>query len=119
MLYIGEPTPRQKAVLIIRSLRLGVDANTRPTTRKPDYIAIAGRPTVAYKTCSDGTKKLPGQTYPTPPPFRRKRQTSINSCPTASRQANNRICPNMCPRGKYCMYMNTMYCGLNFNDQRA
>ena len=31
---------------------------------------------------------------------RGRRQASINYCPTASEQANNRICPNMCDKDR-------------------
>ena len=104
-LNTGEPTLRQKAVLIIQSLRLGVDANTSPTkfqTRPPTRVTsppVYGRRGGTYKTCPDGTRILATQTC-----------SRNNYCPTASRQANNRICPNICSRrGTYALYACTMY----------
>ena len=95
-LYIGEPTLRQKAELIIRSLRLGVDAGStttpppRPVTR-PRLTAFRKKVTTSpsFKIFSKVTTRPPSPT--------------INYCPTASQQANNRVCPNICPRGMHCI----------------
>ena len=167
-MYIGEPTLRQKAKLIIQSLRLGADADgdqsttrtpkpvprpplpsirlatipihtpppirfvTRPTPTIPTLRPVTPFPSLAFKTCPDGRRIRADQTclhvpytapttprfrifttsrfsivttsppFNTRPPFRGKRQTSsINYCPTAQEQVNNRICPNMCPKGNH------------------
>ena len=86
-----------------------------PTARIFTTFRIA--PTIRPRTTPTRPRTTPTQprTTPTrltfnpddsgpPSPYRRKRQTSINYCPTASQQANNRICPNMCPRGTYALY---------------
>ena len=96
-IYIGEPTLTQKAELIIRSLRLGVDADS--TTRTPAPVTRPPPTQPRYVTSRGGWFSWRRYYIPPPPPV------AINKyCPAASRQANNRICPNMCPRGMDSMH---------------
>ena len=124
MYLAGVPTLRQQAELFIRSLRLGANADeptdspaTMPTTQATPQTTIhrAARPQSQPTRPPPQTIwfRLRPTTRPpiwtTRPPrnttflYRRRRQLPIPAgsdyCPSLTKQANNRICPNVCPRG--------------------
>ena len=109
-LFIGEPTLRQKAELIIQSLRLGVDAGST-TTPPPRPVTTPRLTAFRKKVTTSPSIKLFGKVTTRPP------SPTINYCPTASQQANNRVCPNICPRGMHCIIC-TMHSGMSLiSDQ--
>ena len=116
-LFIGEPTLRQKAELIIRSLRLGVDAGS--TTTPPPRPVTTPRLTAFRKKVMTSPSFKVFDKVTTSPSFKilskvttRPPSPTINYCPTASQQANNRVCPNICPRGMHCIIC-TMHSGMS------
>ena len=116
----GVPTLRQQAELFIRSLRLGTNADestdnsaTAPATQPPPLTTwpppLTSQPTLWTSQPPPLTSQpLPWTTRPPPwnitfNPYRGRRDIPLGSyyCPSHEKQTNNRICPNVCPRGTY------------------
>ena len=120
MYLAGVPTLRQQAELFIRSLRLGTNTDeptdnpatkpttqptpqtTRPLTTRPPSRTTRPPTQTTWRLFrisrrSRPTTRPPIWTIRPPPQF--PIPAGSNYCPSLTKQANNRICPNVCPRG--------------------
>ena len=98
----------EKAQLIVDSLHLSIDAKAdRSTTAPVPTVAAIPQSEIDTSDIPTFNKSLTsifsvsgdhhGDQSNSP---RGRRLASINYCPTASDQANNRICPNMCDKDR-------------------
>ena len=102
LLLITSPTPRTTQPPTTSIICYG--RKKRFTVALPTGFPIATvTPSSPFVTCSVPTSAPPNITLPPLHPYRGRRNIPTGSeyCPSLEEQANNRICPNVCPRGMY------------------